>query len=151
MSLWYKGSMARTRAMDRAYIKSRRNRPKRDGCVFCNLIKDKSDQIISQHRHCLVIKNLFGYALWDGCGVSEHLMVIPRRHVCGLYELADVEMAQYMRIATKYEKRGYVLYARAPGSATGSVAHQHMHLIKLDDTYKKLLFFVRRPHILWMK
>ena len=98
-----------------------------------------------------MIKNIFGYDLWDGCGVDEHFMIIPKRHVASLAELTSDERIDYMDTIAKYEADGYSLYARSPGNATKSVVHQHMHFMKIDNVRKKWVLYLRRPHVLWMK
>lgn len=146
----YPGPMTRKPANEKRYIKHRAHKVKAE-CDFCNLVANLGDQVIEETTHCLVIINLFGYDLWDGCGVSEHYMIIPRRHVASLSELTSEERIDYMSIVARYEADGYSLYARSPSNMTKSVVHQHMHFMKIDNTRKNWLLYIRRPHVLWMK
>lgn len=104
-------------------------------------------QYVGESEYCLIITNVFGYDIWDGCGVVEHMMIIPKRHVASLDELTSDEKLDYVTLAAKYEADGYSLYARSPGNVTKSAIHQHMHLIKTDNTRKKWMIYIRKPHI----
>ncbi len=122
-----------------------------NGCDFCDLLIDPKDQVIAETEHCLVIINLFGYDIWDGCSVDDHIMVIPKRHVTSISELGEEEKSDYMNIMVQYEAEGYSIYARAPSDKNKSVAHQHMHFIKVGEQKKNWLIYTRRPHILLSK
>ena len=74
-------------------------------------------------------------------------MVIPKRHVDSLANLSDEEKIDYMNQVARFESSGYSIYARAQGSKTKSMIHQHTHLIKIDGKTKKWLVFLRKPHI----
>lgn len=65
--------------------------------------------------------------------------------------MTDEEMAEYIKILTKYEKLCYSIYARSPGNTSKSIVHQHTHLIKIDDKSKKWIFYLKKPHVLWIK
>lgn len=145
-----RGSTARRPANERRYAEYREAH-RSSGCAFCALVDNPSDEVVEDTKQCLVIVSMFGYDFWDDCGVSEHLMVIPKRHVESLAELDDAERVDYMNTIAEQQVRGYSLYARAPSSITGSVAHQHTHLIKIDNVRKKWLIFLRKPHVLWMR
>lgn len=148
--IFQKGSSSRRRGNEKRYIEHRRKN-KSSGCDFCRLVETDTSQVVSRHRHCLVIKNLFGYDIWDDHGVEEHLMIIPKRHVDSLANLTDEEMAEYIKILTKYEKLCYSIYARSPGNTSKSIVYQHTHLIKIDDKSKKWIFYLKKPHVLWIK
>ena len=77
------GSTTRWRAKEKSYSDYRKKH-RTNGCVFYRLVQYPTSQVIEKTKHCLIIKNRFGYDLWDGCGVKQHLMVIPRRHVASL-------------------------------------------------------------------
>lgn len=150
------GPMTRKPSNERQYIKWRAERSKLrvKTCIFCDIVAHQGgqeNQIIEEAKHCLVIKNRFSYDTWDGCGLEEHFMIIPKRHVASLGELSHEEKIDYMDLETRYEENGYSLYARSPGNKTKSVTHQHMHLMKIDNVSKKWMIYLRRPHVLWMK
>lgn len=86
----------------------------------------------------MVVPNIFPYAVWDFCAVTDHLMVIPKLHTEAIGELEPMMIQEYMELILRYEIEGYNFYARAPKSATKSIAHQHMHLIKTDNAPKGL-------------
>jgi HIT domain len=141
------GSTTRWRAKEKSYSDYRKKH-RTNGCVFCRLVQYPTSQVIEKTKHCLIIKNRFGYDLWDGCGVKQHLMVIPRRHVASLGELTDEEKIDYMNQIARFEADDYSIYARSPGNKTKSVVHQHTHLIKIDNKPKRWLIFLKKPHIL---
>lgn len=147
------GPMTRKPSNERQYIEHRAKKAnsQTNTCVFCDIVSDHANQVIDETKHCLVIKNLFSYDIWDGCGVEEQFMIIPKRHVASLGELSPEEKIDYMGLEAKYEENGYSLYARSPGNKTKSVTHQHMHLMKIDNVRKKWAIYLRRPHVLWMK
>lgn len=145
------GTTARSMSDERRYAAHRRSQPATDACTFCQLQTEPDGQVLAESEHCLVISNLFPYSVWDTCGVSEHMMVIPKRHVASLAELDDAERLDYVNLVSKYEADGYSLYARSPGNATKTITHQHMHLMQIDNRRKKWLFFLRKPHILWTR
>ena len=139
------GPFTRSRAMQKNYAKKRSGHTK--GCIFCRVSKNNVAQIIEARKHCLILRNIHGYDMWDGFGVVDHLMVIPRRHVVGLSELTKAEKMACLEAMTEYEAQGYSLYARAPENSSKTVVHQHTHLIKIDNKRKRWLLHIRRPHV----
>jgi len=95
-----------------------------------------------------IIKNRVSYDLFEGRRVLNHLMVVPKRHVTTIAEFTDDEKIDQMTIIGNYEKKGYNIYARAEGSSSRSVLHQHTHLIKMRDKPAKLIIFTAAPHLL---
>ena len=73
-------------------------------------------------------------------------MIIPKRHVDSLANLSDEEKIDYMNHIAKFENDGYSIYARAQGSKTRSMAHQHTHFIKVDGKAKKMMIYLNKPH-----
>lgn len=119
-------------------------------CDFC-AFQATSPQVISAHTYFWVVKNIFPYDLWDQCGVLDHLMVVPKRHIDTLAHLDAKEQTEYISVVASFETQGYSVYSRAPGNKRKSVFHLHTHLIKLDNKPKKLLFFVKRLNLLITK
>lgn len=144
------GPTTRTPKKQRAYHQHQCcDKQRGEGCNFCSIVENGGKQKLAETEHCLVISNLFSYSYWDDCRVTEHMMIIPKRHVVSLAELAEDEKLDYMNLAAKYEAEGYSLYARSPGNTTKSVAHQHTHLIKIDNYQRRFMLYLRKPHILW--
>lgn len=144
------GPITRGRAAEKRYLEYRKTACSA-GCVFCDLVKNGGEQVVKKTKHCLIIKNIFGYDIWDGCGVVEHLMLIPHRHTASLAKLSSNEKIDYMEQLSRFEAQGYSLYARSPGNVTKSVVHQHMHLIKVNNKRKKFLLYMRKPHVVLSK
>lgn len=142
------GTTARRWANEKRYHKHKKAH-KSSGCAFCALVDNpNSREVIEETAHCLIITNPFGYDIWDGCGVIEHFMIIPKKHTASLNDLSDEEKIDYMNQIARFEADGYSIYARSPGNKTKSVVHQHTHLIKIDNKPKRWLIFLKKPHIL---
>jgi diadenosine tetraphosphate (Ap4A) HIT family hydrolase len=134
--------------MEKARIRQHINKP--GICVFCEY-NSSPENIIRTYRHFLLIPNLFPYVLWDGCKVTDHLLLMPTRHIESLSELTAQESAEYVQIVSSLEDDGYAIYARPAGSAGKSIPHQHTHLIRIDNNRIKSLYYSYMPHVLWFK
>ena len=69
------GSMFRWRTKEKEYNNHKKSN-RSESCDFCQLVAQHTSQVVEETQYCLIIKNRFGYDFWDGCGVSDHLMVI---------------------------------------------------------------------------
>lgn len=143
------GPLTRTRTSEKKYAKHKKSSTG-NNCEFCSFTK-KSEQVIDMSKHFWIIRNIFGYDIWDGCGVIDHLMIVPKRHVHSLSELTTIELGEYAVQLAEYEDRGYSVYSRAAENITKSVPHQHTHFIKLDNKRKKGIFYLRKPHVMLYK
>jgi len=134
------------------YKKIKKARKRTTGCVFCDF-KNSShkDEIIKEYEHFWLVKNIFAYDMWDDQGVTDHLMLVPKRHIESLGELDETELLQYSTIIGQYDKNGYSIYARSFKNAIKSIPHQHTHLMKLDGKMTSFLFFNKKPYILFKK
>jgi diadenosine tetraphosphate (Ap4A) HIT family hydrolase len=113
-------------------------------CVFCDM-EGGNSEILEDDSLFRVITNAFPYTLWDSCTVTEHLMVVPIRHIESVSKFTKEEAARYHEITAKYESKGYDAYARGLSSTMKSVLHQHTHLIKTDGKKIKGLVYVEEP------
>jgi diadenosine tetraphosphate (Ap4A) HIT family hydrolase len=138
------GPATRRRNSQKRY-NSHLKRTKKNACEFCAFTA-KSSQVIEDFSSFWVVRNIFGYDIWDGCGVEDHLMVVPKRHVDSISHFMNKEMLEYAKLLQKYESKGYSIYSRAAENITKSIPHQHTHFIKLDNKRKKALFYLRKPH-----
>ncbi len=104
-----------------------------EGCVFCAAAigEDESHLVVHRGEHAFVVLNKFPYS-------SGHLLVAPRRHEGDLGELADAEVLEIQRLATRglhalgaaYRPDGYNLgwnLGRVAGA--GIVDHVHLHVV----------------------
>lgn len=96
-----------------------------------------------------MVHNLTYYDLWEARDVTEHLLVIPKRHAVSMAELSQAERLDIINIIAFYEAKGYNVYARGAMSPSKSVPHQHTHLIKTADRPAKAIVYVQRPLLLW--
>lgn len=113
-------------------------------CPFCDI---NPDEIVRTTKYFYVLRNIFPYSLWDGQEVSDHLMVVPKRHTDKLGGTTPEEAVAFLKIIDSYEAKGYNLYARSPSSSIKSVVHQHTHLMKPKGKQKRFLLMVRKPFI----
>lgn len=86
--------------------------------------------------------------MWDMRRVTEHLMVVPKRHVQSLADLTSEERSGIMDIIAEYEGKEYNVYARARNSAMRSMGHQHTHLIKTSGRITRGVIFFKKPYFL---
>lgn len=117
-----------------------------DICNFCDL---DSQRILGHFATHLVIDNLYPYELFDDMVVSDHILVVPRRHVFGVSEFTDEEREDWATTIAEYEEDGYTIFSRAAQNKAKSVAHQHTHLIKPNMELGAIesLMFNRAPHV----
>ena len=140
-------SYVRSRSSMKRYARYTKRHAKSTNCAFCELVNHATSQVVAVRPHCLIIKNRYSYDTWDNYGVVDHFMVIPKRHVTAIGDLTQQEQRDYMAALVEYEALGYSLYARAPGNSGKTIAHQHTHLIKIDDKQKKFMLYVETPFI----
>ena len=139
------GIVARSRKNQKYYenyVSTRVN-----ACDFCHFTADL-DHVLAEFPHFWIVRNLFGYDLWDGMSVGEHLMVVPKRHVDSIGHFTPDEAKEYLDILSEYEAAGYSFYGRAAQNVAKSIPHQHTHLIKLSSKKARALLYVRKPHYL---
>ncbi len=138
--------MFRTRKRLKKYKKTAK---KTAGCPFCEPnIKDR--KIIYKGNSSMVTKNDFGYSIWEGRQVIDHLMVVPFKHVANYKDLSSAEKAEIMDLIAEYEYKGYDVYARGSGSVQKTVpAHQHTHLIKTHGSPASVVVFLKKPYFLF--
>ncbi len=136
----------RSRKEVKAYNKYRKSEKKPAGCVFCN-IDEESEQLVLNGKYFKVIRNIFGYSLWDSQRVEDHLMIVPKKHTDSLRKLPKEAAIEFVDILGEYEEKRYNVYARAPSSVMKTVVHQHTHLIKPLGKPRRLIFLLRKPYI----
>lgn len=106
-------------------------------------------RILRETEHAVIVKNRTLYDYWEMQKVTDHLMVIPKRHVASLAELTSEERLDVMNLCAEYEAQSYNIYARGVKSNRRSMAHQHTHLIKIDDKETKFYLAIRKPYFLF--
>lgn len=121
-------------------------RQKAKGCPFCNA--NTVAKAIYENEDLYIVPNLTKYDLWELHDVTDHLLIIPMRHVKTLSELSQKERMAIIDACAKYEAEGYSVYARGNGFVKRSVEHQHTHLIKTTNKVPRLTFFLQKPYCL---
>lgn len=140
-------TLHRSRKAEKTYVNYLKHHVRaNDICVFCDS-GSHQDMIVENYSLFRVIKNKFSYTLWDSSTVTEHLMVVPIRHVPSLSDLTTEEIVEYHQITSKYEDNGYDVYTRGAHSNMKSVVHVHTHLIKTDGKKVKGLIYLDKPLI----
>lgn len=142
-----RGPSNRRHSKEKAYIHYRKSR-NTSGCAFCQFEINQAEDIVLATSDFLVVKNMFQYDIWDGCPVQKHLLVSPRRHVVSLADFTPDEKLEYVNLISKYESKGYSLYARSDLDNTKSVPHQHTHLIRLEPKRLRAMVYLHAPHVL---
>lgn len=147
--MMHAGPSTRKRSSQKTYV-TYLKKISQSPCQFCEFT-EKSQQTIAHKKTHLIIKNIFGYDIWDDNDVVDHLMIVPKRHIVSISEMNKNEQTEYIQTISQYEKKGYSVYARAPQNISKSIVHQHTHLIKLGEKRKKIKLFLRKPHFLVYK
>ena len=123
-----------------------KRRQKTSGCPFCGT--ETIANAVFEDANIYAVPNLTKYDLWELHDVTDHLLVIPKRHVTSLAELSQAERLSIMELCAQYENKGYNVYARGNGFIKRSLEHQHTHLIKATNKLPNLAVFLRKPYIL---
>lgn len=140
----YKGEMH--------YRATKKVMKKATGCGFCAFDDDdKKNEIVEDYELFWLVKNIFPYDIWDDQGVTDHLMLVPKRHIDSVGDMNDKELLEHSRILGVYDKLGYSIYARSSGNVIKSVVHQHTHLIKLDGKEMSFMVYNKKPYLLIKK
>jgi diadenosine tetraphosphate (Ap4A) HIT family hydrolase len=142
--------------MDRSrkrYLDYMRQLAKRDPngqrCDFCHP-EEAHVRIKETHQNFYTSYNTFAYTQWELRSVTEHLLLVPKRHATAIEELTDEERTDFAQLVGRYEKAGYDIFARAPSSTSRTVTHQHTHLIRTTNKRARGVFFWSKPYILWL-
>jgi ATP adenylyltransferase len=136
----------RSRKQALRYRKRLKNRPA-STCDFCTLTSQDNTEIIASTKSFKIIRNIFPYSHWDQQEVSDHIMIIPKKHTETILDFTASEAVEYVGLLGSYENQGYNVYARAPVSNIKSIPHQHTHLIKGSGKMQRVLLYVSRPYI----
>lgn len=136
----------RSRKAEKIYKQHQQAYRYAEECAFCNP-DGENVKVDSETKSFYIIKNRFPYTQWDGQGVDDHLMVVPKKHTETLSDLTAEESVEFTQVLGSFENQGYSVYARAPVSNRKSVLHQHTHLIKLDQKNKPFLLVLNKPYL----
>jgi hypothetical protein len=137
-------SITRRRAGEKKYKEYRKAAG--EGCDFCKL-QTNDGQVARELEYGWVARARFPYDFWDSAGVTDHLMIIPKRHVVSLKDYNKQEREEYFNVLAEYEERGYSIYSRGVAASTRTVAHVHTHLIK-HGKHKKAVLYIHKPHLM---
>jgi diadenosine tetraphosphate (Ap4A) HIT family hydrolase len=144
--------MRHSRTTVQRYAKLNKDDKSLQECTFCHEYKTKAN-VIFENETMFVIPNRVPYDMFEGQRVTDHFMVIPKRHVEAIKGFTEQEIRDQMTVLGAYEKKGYDVYARGVGNIARSVKHQHTHLIKGDNKRKlpRFLLFISKPYLLISK
>jgi len=118
----------------------------------CSLCHSVEGRIIESTDNFLIIENGFPYDYWDGQGVVEHLLLLPKKHVKYVKDFKEKEREEFFNHIIEWEEKGYDYYARGDVNAFKSIKdHLHVHFIKLDKKLIKRMFYTDKPYILKAK
>ncbi|KKR81087.1 MAG: hypothetical protein UU73_C0003G0040 [Candidatus Daviesbacteria bacterium GW2011_GWA1_41_61] len=134
--------MYRTKKSEDRYQQYRKTESR---CPFCTL---SGERIIEETKSFYLIKNIYGYDIWDRRKVKIHLLLISKNHIAALQEIEKDMVQEYTDILKKYSERGFDIFTRATVSLTKSQPHFHTHLIKTTGRLLKSVHFNEDPYFL---
>ncbi len=140
--------MYRTRKNTKAYKPASQKKKLEAGIKACPFCNPKAREIVEQGKFSYVTKNTYGYQYWEFMGVADHLMIVPKRHVEGLSDLNSAERNEIMDTISRFEAKGYNVYAREKNNPVKSVPHQHTHLLKTDNRLARFAVYFKKPYLL---
>lgn len=117
-------------------------------CPFCDI---NNREVLEQTKYNAVIRNIHQYQYWEFMKVTDHLMIIPLKHVESLHDLDNKAKIDLIDLIAKYESKGYNVYAREKDNSVKSVPHQHTHLIKTENRKASFVLYSRKPYFLFRK
>lgn len=123
-------------SIDKAYSRQRIHQKQLYGdnppCPLCEDIANR--QVIASTATMSIVKNDFPYYMFDGRTVSEHIMLLPKRHVAMLADFTPEETKEYWQLYQQYDRDGYNSMTRPTGNSRRSIpGHVHTHLFKLNN------------------
>jgi len=104
------------------YARHRKEVHSKTDCIFCDYTNTDTC-FISETKSFKTLKNLFPYTHWDGQGVLDHIMIVPKKHTDTLSDFTSHEAIEYVELISSYELKGYIVYSRAPTSNRKTVVH----------------------------
>jgi diadenosine tetraphosphate (Ap4A) HIT family hydrolase len=123
--------------------------PASKGCPFCDL---SNRTALEETKYAVVTRSDYPYDIWEFRDVTDHLLLIPKRHVATLSNLTSEEQTDIIHLMGKYEHLGYNVYGRSEKSVSKSVpAHQHTHLISTTDKKARLGIYLSKPYWLFKR
>jgi diadenosine tetraphosphate (Ap4A) HIT family hydrolase len=128
--------------------KAEKNYFKNKDVGFCPFCKPLPEYLVKETAHSFVVKSMFPYEMWEFRDVTEHLLIVPKRHVPSLSDLTDEERYELMDLMSEYELKEYNIYARSTKSVQRTIPlHQHTHLFKTDTKRARVALYVKKPYI----
>ena len=143
--------MYRSRKVTKQYNPDKSVEQLRSGLKRCPFCHPEDSETVYEAKNMRVIKNAFPYQFWEFMTVTNHLMIVPNRHVESLHEFTEPERAEFINLLADYQEQGYNVYAREHANAAKSVPHQHTHLIKTTTKLASFYFYLRKPYVLLRK
>jgi diadenosine tetraphosphate (Ap4A) HIT family hydrolase len=101
--------------------------PDSDRCPFCTM---PPDRMVEAGEHAFVVLDIYPVA-------PGHSLIVARRHVGEVFELAEVEIAEMLRLIRSTRERiershqpaGYNIGVNVGVHAGQTVPHVHIHVI----------------------
>ena len=102
------------------------------GCLFCNVLEKKIPaDVVYEDEHTLAFRDIRPV-------VPTHVLVIPRKHIAAIHELADddadlmgkvILAARNVAKKLDLEAKGYRLVVNDGDQAGQTVHHIHVHVL----------------------
>lgn len=107
-------------------------------CIFCNIDKDKIyNKVLAETDNFIVLPAL-------GSLVEGYVLIVSKRHLYNMVELADSEKDEYMELLNKYRYIFNKIYGKYPiifehgmsrldiENGASSVVHAHTHIVNFN-------------------
>lgn len=133
--------MYRSTKKEKQYLKYRKTE---EGCYFCN---PEPKIVVKKTKNFYISRNNFPYDFWDGQKVSEHLLIVSKKHLHDLENKEDI-LFEYAMQLNNYGRLGYDVFTRVPNSPSRSQIHFHSHLIKTNGKKFRSLSYKKDPYML---
>ncbi len=133
----------------RKTLKLYKKRLNKDVCPFCQ--EAVVAEALYENDYLYIVPNLTKYDLWELHDVTDHLLVVPKKHHKSLETFTREERLALVDALARYEHEGYSVYARGKGFVRRSVEHQHTHLIKTSNKEPRFALMLTKPYVLFKK
>lgn len=143
--------MYRSRKVNKQYSPRKSIEQLRTGKKRCPFCHPEESETVYQGNLLRIVINPFPYEFWEFMKVTDHLIIVPTRHVESLHEYTHTERSELIDVIAKYQEQGYNIYARADINTLKSIPHQHTHLLKTSNKQAVLFVYLRKPYLLFRR
>ncbi len=123
-----------------------------ENCPFCNLDKDKEQNIVFENETCYFIQHNKEQEILEGCG-----LIVPKKHRSNTFDLTKDEWKDTYELLhrakeyldNKYSPDGYTLGWNVGKVSNQHIFHSHFHIIpRYNDeplSGKGIRYWLKQP------